>query len=48
MEMVWLEQRIAYLTDDQLADKDVLVDAGWTILTKETTIDKTIFGGDNQ
>lgn len=48
MEMVWLEQRIAYLTDDQLADKDVLVDAGWTIITKETTIDKTIFGGDNQ
>jgi DEAD/DEAH box helicase domain-containing protein len=47
IEMAWIEQRVAYLTDEQSADKDVLIEAGWTIISKETTIDITIFGGGN-
>ncbi len=47
IEIAWVEKKIAYLTEDQLADKDVLKQEGWTILDKSNETDWTLLGGEN-
>lgn len=47
IEMVWIESKIAYLTEDQMEYEEILSDKGWTIINNDTTVSKDMFGGVN-
>lgn len=47
VEFAWIKDKIGYLTQEQLEDKEILEELGWTIISDETEIDNRIFGGDN-
>lgn len=47
IEMAWIENKLAYLTEDQMEYEKILSDKGWTIINIDTTIDKDMFGGAN-
>ncbi len=45
VEIAWLNNKICYVTEDQMVDKDVLEQLGWVVLSKDSKIDISIFGG---
>ena len=45
IEIAWPEYKVAYLTEEQIADSQKLEAAGWKIITSAENIDLTIFGG---
>ena len=47
IEMAWIENKLAFLTEDQMEYKKILSEKGWRIITSDTTIDKDMFGGAN-
>lgn len=47
IEMVWLDSKVAYLTEDQMEYEEILSEKGWTIINNDTTVSKDMFGGVN-
>lgn len=45
-ELVWYDQQLAYVLDDQTEDRELLVAHGWIIVNDESLNDKSMFGGD--
>lgn len=47
MEYAWTDKKIGYLTEDNLACKEQLIQDGWTILTADDeNVNPAIFGGE--
>lgn len=46
IEMAWTDIKVAYLTVDQLDDKDTIIGLGWAVIEDIDSIDMALFGGD--
>jgi DEAD/DEAH box helicase domain-containing protein len=46
IEIAWTGRKIAYLTEEQMSDKELLEVMGWKIVDS-ITVDAKLFGGDN-
>jgi DEAD/DEAH box helicase domain-containing protein len=46
IEVAWTGRKIAYLTEEQMSDKELLESMGWKIVDS-ITVDAKLFGGEN-
>lgn len=45
LEMVWTDKKIAFLTESQLKDQEIVEKMGWKIIKKDSPIDSMNLGG---